>query len=136
VAGWELPATGDLVREHVVPALVAAGVLAPGERVRVTPAGASQGRGRHPQAQPPGSALVRPGRVRPDPAPAAVSPTAVSPTAVFPAAAAPGPPEVHVHIDRVEVLRAAPPQPAEAAPRQVPRVDHAAYLERRRADRR
>jgi hypothetical protein len=128
-AAWQPPTTEELVREHVVPALVAAGALTGDEAVRVTAPVIGRERDGRSQQPSPGTALVTPGRVR-------VAPPAVE---VAPPAAALSPPEVHVHIDRVEVLRAAaptpPPQPAPPR-RQTPRVDHAAYLERRRADRR
>lgn len=120
------PDLGEILRDHVVPALVRGGDVTPRERPGlVLP--------RSPAAPPappaPGTLTVVAGQVdvrhgeEPD-----------APRARTPGAAAP---QTSVHIDRVVVTRApAPvPPPAPPAPRQRPRVDHQAYLARRRDQR-
>ena len=108
-----------IVRDRVVPVLVQAGVVDAAEEVEVVhaapgaPGGVSAGRGVQLRVDPP-----QPRHPRHDGSP-------------------PGrPPDVHVHIGRIEVIRAPapPPAPPPAAParRSAPAVDHAAYLARRR----
>ncbi|MGV8845343.1 hypothetical protein [Tessaracoccus sp.] len=114
-----VPDTRALLRDHVVPELEALGLLVHGERVDLSEASAEAG-----------STVPRPGRV-------AVAHGAVrtsDPTAVDAHTT-----EVHVHIDRLQVLRAAPapappPQPGMTSvggPPQPSRLDH--YLEHRAA---
>jgi hypothetical protein len=108
-----------IVRDRVVPVLVQAGVLDAAEEVEVVnaaagaPAGVGADRGVQLRVDPP-----QPRHPRRDTSP-------------------PGrPPDVHVHIGRIEVVRApAPPPsppPAASAHRGAPAADHAAYLARRR----
>jgi len=102
--------TDEIVRDHVVPALVEAGAL-PGDEVdRVV--------------------VLRDG----ERAPADLRPLApVVRLSSEPDRSARGG-DVHVHIGRVEVLRPAPAQAPAPRRRQAP-VDHDAYLARRRDDR-
>lgn len=98
----------DLVRRHVVPALAEANLLTPGAHVEVVP-------------QPPA-------RARPD----TDFVTAAEPSMSQPPVSD-GPPQVHVTIGRVTVVRAAPPTPlAPPPPRHFAAPDHEAYLARRR----
>ncbi|MGV8965792.1 MAG: hypothetical protein ACOH2F_05890 [Cellulomonas sp.] len=123
-AGRDLaPDTEILLREHVVPALRSRGLLAPGERAElIDPTGELAAD--RPRAPHPGRAGVGHGEVRRG------EPTAIDSRTT----------EVHVHIDRVEVVRAAPvAAPPPAAPTAVEppepsRLD--AYLEQRQARRR
>jgi hypothetical protein len=132
-----LPSDIDLVLDHVVPALIRAGVLSRGEQVRLSELDRADPHDRPAKDRepPPGTAVLTTGRPRRDgPAPTGGSRQNLGSRQN---SAAQGPPQVHVHIDRIEVLRAkSPPTPVAPARREPPRVDHAAYLERRRADRR
>jgi hypothetical protein len=126
----------------VVPALIDVGVVGAGERIEVSAPEAGRAHRSGPsRANPPprGVTVIRPGAVR-SAAPHQVgddSPVGSAHPRAHEDAPAPGPAQVHVHIDRIEVLRAAlPPAPPATPRRGPPRVDHAAYLERRRADRR
>ncbi|MGE2722349.1 hypothetical protein [Mycolicibacterium celeriflavum] len=107
-----------LVREQVVPVLVDAGVLVSDERPAVVDAETTV-------APPePGEVQLRvESHERPEPAPPDSAPEPLLPTA-----------DIHVHIDRIDVVRPQPeppPEPKRSAPR--PRlVDHAEYLARRR----
>jgi hypothetical protein len=146
----DVPDIGDLVSRHVLPALVARGLLGPHESVEVvTDAGRDDADGTSPSRRsPPRSATPTTLTVAParHTAARAVEPvgrrntqsvawpfaTTKSPTRP------PDPPQVHVHIDRVVVARPAPlPRPAQAtpAPRTRPQPDHEAYLARRREGR-
>ena len=146
VPAVEVPDVGDLVRRHVLPALVARGLAGPHETVEVVtdataggPAGAPARRGSTTLTVTParystagGQTGQAPVRHRGRPASPAASP---SPPAMI---GRPEPPQVHVHIDRVVVARPAPPpRPAPAAPvpRSRPQPDHEAYLARRREGR-
>ena len=106
------PSTGDLLTEHVLPALVAAGLLADPDadvlRADTPPAGRL--------ADPTGPSV----RVVEEPS------RTVDPTG-----------DVHVHIDRVDVLPPAPRERARSRTRPAPvvPVDHDAYLARRRGER-
>jgi hypothetical protein len=127
-----VPDTATLLGEHVVPALRARGLIVPGERVDLA-AGerAADGSARLSRAPRPGAVAVRTGSVhrdgdRGDAVPGDRS-TEVGSRST----------EVHVHIDRVEVLRAAaapapPPLPA-IGPAAPSRLD--TYLEQRRTAR-
>lgn len=143
VPAVELPDVGDLVRRHVLPALVARGLAGPHETVEVVtdataagPAAAPAWRGSTTLTVTParystvgGQTGQGPVRHRGRPASMAASP---SPPAVT---GQPEPPQVHVHIDRVVVARPAPPPrpvPAAPVPRSRPQPDHEAYLARRR----
>jgi hypothetical protein len=118
---WPIvPPTRELLRDAVVPALTAAGVL---EREVMVEHGSEQ------SDRAPNSRQTAPDVLR------AVG----EPRTTRALRAESGPPEVHVHIGRVEVLRAAPPPvpPAPAPPRRPrPAPDHDAYLARRRENRR
>ena len=144
----------DLVRRHVLPALVSRGLLssrddvdvvteAPGRPgddrtnspARVRPAGAARSPTVTVAASPARRAVDRPvahpSAGQPDPQRLAAAAAAQPPSPS-------GPPQVHVHIDRVIVARPAPaPRPVEPAPPQRPRpqADHDAYLARRRESR-
>jgi hypothetical protein len=143
----------DLVRRHVLPALVTRGLLSSRDRVDVVteaPRGPGDDRANS-------SAQVRPAGTPRSPtvtvmasAVRAVDRPAAHPPASQPdpqrraaaAAAQPstpsGPPQIHVHIDRVVVARPAPaPRPVEPPPpqRARPQADHDAYLARRRESR-
>lgn len=108
-----LPTAFELLRDHVVPVLAASGVIPPHERADVRTPDAP-GTARPPA---PGRATVTAGRTR-------IADQSDRPGGY------PGHREVHVHIDRVEVVRRAPDP---APPRSVtPRVDLDTYLERRR----
>ena len=122
-AADELPAVPELVREHVVPHLVAARLLPRRAEVdvqlpldRATPPATPKAGGRAPVA-------VRIGQ----------EPTVERRTDAGPST------QVHVHIARVDIR---PPPPPPAAPASRPDVvrrqkpDHGAYLDRRREDRR
>ena len=144
----------DLVRRHVLPALVTRGLLSSRDHVDVvteTPQLASDDR-TNPRARvrPAGAPRSATVTVAASPARQAVDRPAAHPSAGQPdpqrraaaAAAQPpspsGLPQVHVHIDRVVVARPAPaPRPVEPAPSQRPRpqADHDAYLARRRESR-
>lgn len=111
-----------MLREELFGALRERGLVSAGERPVVET--------RHPPASAPrpGTATIRVDGLsapEPDRSPATgdADPSASS-TA----------PHVHLHIDRVSVARAAPPAPAQAAA-PAPKVDHAAYLARRRGRR-
>ncbi|MFI7649204.1 hypothetical protein ACIBTZ_24455 [Micromonospora sp. NPDC049460] len=130
----------DLVRDHVVPALRERGVVAAGERVDVR------------AAHQPGTSPPPPGRVQVVTDHRRVTPVApaLPPDAGAGATAAGGAPDgaeshrqaygdgraarrdVHVHIDRVEVIRSAPAVPP--TPPATPRADLDRYLARRRED--
>lgn len=120
------PDVGQLVRDHVLPALVRRGDLTSQERATpVVPQSTAV-----PRAAPaPGTVTVATGRVDVRRG----GDTGVAPRG----AAAPREPQTSVHIDRVVVTRApAPvPPPAASGPRPRPRVDHSAYLARRRDQR-
>lgn len=115
------PDTEMLLRGHVIPELEARGLLAPGEDVDLSDQVDGTSTRRPPPR--PGRVSVRPGVARTG------EPTTVDAHTT----------EVHVHIDRVEVVRAAPalaptpaqqPSPAPPGGTRVPsRLD--AYLERR-----
>ncbi|MFJ2865881.1 hypothetical protein [Kitasatospora sp. NPDC087314] len=115
-----IPELLDLVREHVVPALARAGLITPGE----PPAVRRAGEGQHAPEASPDRATVTAGRMRITPAPDGPRRAGVG--------------EVHVHIDRVEVLPPAPP-PAPPPPPPPPEpsrptpasVDLDAYLDAR-----
>lgn len=118
----------ELLRRHVFPALAANGVLEPGEVPELvepcSPSAPPAGR----RTPAPGAVTVQPGvmSIRQSVAEAATSVGVPERVAS---------PEVHVHIDRITVTRAAPPAPpppAPAAPRHSSVSDHAAYLARRR----
>jgi len=121
-----VPDTATLLGEHVVPVLRAHGLIAPGERVDL-PDGkrAEEGNVRPMRAPRPGAVAVRHGSVHQGDAAPGDPSTKVGGRST----------EVHVHIDRVEVLRAAP------APPPLPAVGPAApsrldtYLEQRRTAR-
>jgi hypothetical protein len=120
---WPIvPPTQELLRDAVVPALTAAGVL---EREVMIEHGSEQ-------SDP--VRVTNPRHTAPD-----VLRTVGEPRTTRALRAESGPPEVHVHIGRVEVVRAAPPPvpPAPAPPRRPrPGPDHDAYLARRRENRR
>jgi hypothetical protein len=105
-----LPDTAELLRTHVMPALADAGLDLPGLDL--------------PGLDPPGPGL---------------SATSIDPPRVSTPPDG-GPPEIHVHIGRVEVVQATPPAPAAAAPgrpaRRPAAADHEAYLAQRRENRR
>ena len=109
----ETPATipGDLVERHVIPALADAGLLTPGADTHVV-------------SQPPTRARSGVDLVHVPEEPAGARPPVDA-----------GPPQVHVTIGRVTVVRAGPPVPPE--PPRPPRAagaDHQAYLARRRQE--
>ena len=129
VPAVELPDVGDLVRRHVLPALVARGLAGPHETVEVVtdataagPAAAPAWRGSTTLTVTParystvgGQTGQGPVRHRGRPASMAASP---SPPAVT---GQPEPPQVHVHIDRVEVAAPGPAAAPRRRPRRVPR---------------
>jgi hypothetical protein len=136
----ELPAVdlADLLRTHVLRALVARGLVGRGDRVEVTEAPRPS---RGDQAPPVPKRPPRPGTVTVAASPPRRTvgrgpgdPGARPRTAAAGPRAPSGPPEVHVHIDRVVVARAPAARPAEPAPaqRSRPGADHDAYLARRR----
>jgi|UPI0004BF8DDD hypothetical protein len=108
----------DLVRDHVVPTLADRGVVPSSDHTQV--------------------------RASDDPGPAATpsrnratvtvgeSHTTLSGTGDGPEDVAPA---VHVHIERIEVVRHEPAPPSTPTRRPLPRVDLDAYLTRRREDR-
>ena len=104
------PGTDEILREHVVPALVDAGVLPEGAREHVV--------------------VLRDG----ERAPADRRPLAPVVRLDAEPDRSSGGGDVHVHIGRVEVLRPSPPQPPAPRPRPAV-VDHDAYLARRQRDR-
>ncbi|HET6856788.1 MAG TPA: hypothetical protein VFH94_06810 [Streptomyces sp.] len=120
-----------LLKDHVLPALVARGVVARDE----TPALTEGPNPDAPDAPAPGTVTVRPVGVRLPPAEPVRSPP------VGRARSAPGErarraassPSVHVHIGQVVVTRppAVPPPPAPSPPGPSASTDHAAYLARR-----
>lgn len=133
----------DLVRDHVVPALREQGVVAAGERVDVR---AAHQPGTTPP--PPGRVQVVVDRRRVTSAAPAPPPDAGAGTAGPGVAGVPDGAEshrqaygdgraarrdVHVHIDRLEVIRSAPATPP--TPPATPRTDLDRYLARRREDR-
>ncbi len=148
----------DVVRAHVLPALVARGLVDRRDRVEFVPEAARRpgDDNTSPPATTPPAGGQRPGTRRSGTVTVTTSParrTSGDATSAAPAgtphpgrraaaAAGPrapsGPPQVHVHIDRVVVARPAPaarlPQPAPAQ-RPRPQPDHDAYLARRREDR-
>ncbi|WP_405603479.1 hypothetical protein [Streptomyces sp. NBC_00081] len=111
----------DIVRDHVVPALTRAGLIAPGERLAVRLAG----EGQHALGPSPDRTTVTAGRMRIRPAPDGPH--------------RPGVGDVHVHIDRVEVLppspplapASPPPPPPPPEPARPASVDLEAYLDAR-----
>lgn len=105
-----------LLRDQVFAALVDRGAVPARERPVVVPPG------KRATAPRPGTAAIRAEGVSAGRGP---NRSARDDTA------AAGPSNVHLHIDRVSVTRAAPPAPA-PAPATRPSVDHAAYLARRR----
>ncbi len=120
-----------VVRDRVVPVLVEAGVLGADEEVQVVHAAAPK-----PASEVTTAASRRGVQLRVDTADTAgenrrdgANPEPWK---------APGSvPDIHVHIGRIEVIRApAPPPPSPALPARVhrttPAVDHAGYLARRR----
>ena len=118
------PDVGELLRDHVVPALVRRGDLGRQERPGLVLRGSSAMAPLAPPA--PGTLTVAAGRVdiHHGDRTGTASPGTTGPRTT-------------VHIDRVVVTRAptpAPP-PAPPAPRPRPRVDHQAYLARRRDQR-
>jgi hypothetical protein len=121
-----------------VPALIDAGVVGAGERIEVAEPGAERPhRNGLSRANPPprGVAVIRPGAVHGAAPPRVGGDSPAGSAHPHAHEEAPDPAQVHVHIGRIEVLRAAPPPAPPATPRRhPPRVDHAAYLERRRAD--
>ena len=120
-----------VVRDRVVPVLVEAGVLGADEEVEVVDAAAPK------PASEVTTAASRPGvQLRVDTANRA-GPDRRDHTNPEPWKAPGSVPDVHVHIGRIEVIRApAPPPPSPALPARVrrttPAVDHADYLARRR----
>lgn len=110
----DLPA---MLREQVYAALAQRGDVSSRERPVTVPPG------QRIAPPPPGSVTLEAqgvsttGRVAFDSAPDDTTPS--------------GPPTINLHIDRVSVTRAAPPPPPAARPAR-PRVDHTAYLGRRR----
>jgi hypothetical protein len=115
----------DAVRRHVVPRLVANGVLTAADEVEVV------GPDDHPPVRRPGSPAVRLRVDLDDPAPGPARPSASA--ARTSSIAQQG--GVQVNIGRIEVVRQADPAPATARPAAPPRPDpaagHGAYLARR-----
>lgn len=108
----------DLVRDHVVPRLADRGVVPSSDHTQVR---ASDERG--PTAAPSRNrATVTVGEAH----------TMFSGTGDGPEDVAP---TVHVHIERIEVVRHEPAPPNTPTRRPLPRVDLDAYLTRRREDR-
>ena len=103
-----LPPLTELLREHVLPALTHDGHAAPDTRVADPDA----------PAPPPGAAtdVLR----------------AAEPPTVTRRRAPTGPPQIHVSIGRVEVIKPKPPAPLPPPVRRPSGPDHAAYLARRR----
>lgn len=109
-----VPDPVTLVREHVVPVLVDSGMFRPGERFDV-PDPDRPSRPADPQAT---RLLMSPPRI---------SQSDRTQTPSSPAQ----PADVHVHIDRIEVVRPAAPTTPLPTRRPVPPVDHKAYLAKR-----
>lgn len=110
------PETQELLLDHVVPILRMTGVLPHHEQVRIDPPGGGL-RSSEPVTE---GVVVVPGRVR---------------TSGVRTAEPPDPAQVHVHIDRVEVVHPAPAARVSCPPRRVTAgVDLDAYLARRRKD--
>ncbi|MFD8262923.1 hypothetical protein ACFV19_29345 [Streptomyces griseoluteus] len=118
-AGTAAPELLDIVRDHVVPALTRAGLIAPGER----PAVRLAGEGQHALGPSPDRTTVTAGRMR----------IRLAPDGPH----RPGVGDVHVHIDRVEVLPPSPPlapaspPPPPPEPARPASVDLEAYLDAR-----
>lgn len=111
-----LPDALELVRDHVVPALADRGVVPSRDRTQVRASDV----GRPTPVLSRNRAIVTVGETR----------TTLSDSGDGPPAAAP---TVHVHIDRIDVVRHTPPPAPTHRP--LPRVDIDAYLTRRREDR-
>jgi hypothetical protein len=134
-----LPSTGDLTRRHIVPALADAGLLTPGAHVEVidepafdyrSGARSATARSGRPRAGEPGEGTAVTGRPNTD-----LVSISGEPTVRRSEPPSGGPPQIHVTIGRVNVIRAAPPATAlPAPPPRRPGPDHQAYLARRRED--
>ena len=114
-----VPDTEVLVREHIVPVLVEREVV-PGD------AEARFAAPDRPHSRPArGQVVISTSR-----------PEAMAGSTRMDGASEPPTPQVHVHIDRVEVVRPAAERPARPAPARParPQVDHVAYLARRRGE--
>ncbi|MFZ3493222.1 hypothetical protein ACODT5_08320 [Streptomyces sp. 5.8] len=118
-----------LLRLHVLPALAGHGVVEPGEVPVLVEPSSGHASARAASTPAAGTAAVRPGRM-------SVRQSGPGTAAESRLSGRGAPADVHVHIDRITVTRAAPaappPTPPPVAPRPRPGSDHAAYLARRK----